>query len=166
LCVCTVSPAGAVAGVTTAPAPVGNSRPTALARSRDSRNCFSPTYPFIPQHPSTVLVVASSGQILHFTLKPLTFLRQNGRNFRVTFHSPICFVSVCVCVCVCVCMCVCRWERERCLGRTYRVFTQGLFCSLHNWYCAPDIIRVIIQIDKVGIPFFVIIYSFTWRTNV
>ena len=95
---CTVSPAGAVAGVTTAPAPVGNSRPTALARSRDSRNCFSPTHPFTPQRPSTVLVVASSGQILHFTFKPLTFLRQNRRNFRVTFHSPICFVIVCVCV--------------------------------------------------------------------
>ena len=119
LCFCTVSPAGAVAGVTTAPAPVGNSRPTALARSRDSRNCFSPTHPFTPQHTPTELVLASSGQILHFTFKPLTFLRQNGRNFRVTFHSPVLF-----CFVLCVCVCVCVWERERererCMGSSHK----------------------------------------------
>jgi hypothetical protein len=158
---CTVSPAGAVAGVTTAPAPVGNSRPTALARSRDSRNCFFPTHPFTPQHPSTVLVVASSGQILHFTFKPLTFLRQNGMNFRVTFHSPICFVSVfvfvCVRVCVCVCVRVCMCVRERDAWGE-RIGSPHKDC-LYNWHWAPDIIRVIITFDKVGIPFFVFVYS-------
>jgi len=54
-------------------------------------------------------------------------------------------------------VCVRERERERCLGRTYKVLR--LFCSLYNGYCAPDIVRVIIQFDKVGIPFFVIIYS-------
>jgi hypothetical protein len=128
-CFCTVSPAGAVAGVTTAPAPVGNSQPTALARRRGSRNCFSPIHPFTPQHSSTVLVVASSGQILHFTFKSLTFLRQAGKNFWATLHSLICFESVCVCVCARVCACVLGGEHRGSSHKDY--FVVYIACTVH-----------------------------------
>jgi len=59
---CTVSPARAIASLTTAPAPVGNTQPTALAQRRDPRNCFSPTSYPTPQRIAPLLVVTSSGK--------------------------------------------------------------------------------------------------------
>jgi hypothetical protein len=68
---CTVSPAGAVAGLTTAPAPVGNTQPTGLALRRDARNYISPTLSSTPEQPAPLLAVPSSGKVLRFKLMPL-----------------------------------------------------------------------------------------------
>jgi hypothetical protein len=70
-CFCTISPAGAVAGLNTAPAPLGNTQLTELALSPDARNYISPTPSSIPEHPASLLLVPSSDKIWHFTLMAL-----------------------------------------------------------------------------------------------
>jgi hypothetical protein len=84
---CTVSPAGAA--LTTAPAPVGNTKPTALARRGVARNCFSPPPPPPPpqaiQHPAPLLVVTSSGQDFgtHISRRTMIFQLHISHHFSI-----------------------------------------------------------------------------------